>query len=172
MTLTCFDPIPFHSKNLRAIIPYFLDRITAAAILNRVVKYSEHLDATFSALADPTRRAILTVLSGGQASVTELAKPYRISLPAVMKHLRVLEDAGLVSQEKTGRVRRCRLAAQPLKQATEWLSYYRIFWENQLNALDRYLLQGQSSHPKADIPESQGVPKCSQRKRRGKSRSG
>jgi DNA-binding transcriptional ArsR family regulator len=137
-----------------------------------VVKYSEHLDATFSALADPTRRAILTVLSGGQASVTELARPYRISLPAVMKHLRVLEDAGLVSQEKTGRVRRCRLAVQPLKQATEWLSYYRIFWENQLNALDRYLLQGQSSQPKADIPEPQEAPKCSQRKRRGKSRSG
>jgi hypothetical protein len=61
---------------------------------------------------------------------------------------------------------------QPLKQATEWLSYYRIFWENQLNALDRYLLQGQSSQPKAEIPESQGAPKCSQRKRRGKSRSG
>ena len=137
-----------------------------------MVKYSEHLDATFSALADPTRRAILTVLSGGQASVSELARPYSISLPAVMKHLRVLEDAGLVSQEKTGRVRRCRLAVQPLKQATEWLSYYRIFWENQLNALDRYLLQGQSSQPKADIPESQGAPKCSQRKRRGKSRSG
>lgn len=89
-----------------------------------------------------------------------------------MKHLRVLEDAGLVSQEKTGRVRRCRLAVQPLKQATEWLSYYRIFWENQLNALDRYLLQGQGSQPKADIPESQEAPKCSQRKRRGKSRSG
>jgi hypothetical protein len=61
-----------------------------------------------------------------------------------MKHLRVLEDAGLVSQEKTGRVRRCRLAVQPLKQATEWLSYYRIFWENQLNALDRYLIQEQT----------------------------
>jgi DNA-binding transcriptional ArsR family regulator len=136
-----------------------------------VVKYSEHLDATFSALADPTRRAILAVLSGGQASVTELARPYRISLPAVMKHLRVLEDAGLVSQEKTGRVRRCRLAVQPLKQATEWLSYYRIFWENQLNALDRYLMQEQRSQPTTGIQESQEIRKCSRRKHRAKSHS-
>ncbi|HTF44214.1 MAG TPA: metalloregulator ArsR/SmtB family transcription factor [Terriglobales bacterium] len=136
-----------------------------------MVKYSEHLDATFSALADPTRRAILAVLSGGQASVTELARPYRISLPAVMKHLRVLEDAGLVSQEKTGRVRRCRLAVQPLKQATEWLSHYRIFWENQLNALDRYLMQEQSSQPTTDIHDPQEVRKCSKRKHRGKSHS-
>ena len=158
-------------ENPRAILQYFLDRIRALTILNRVVKYSEHLDATFSALADPTRRAILAVLSGGQASVTELARPYRISLPAVMKHLRVLEDAGLVSQEKTGRVRRCRLAVQPLKQATEWLSSYRIFWENQLNALDRYLIQEQSSQPTTDIHESQEVQKCSRRKHRGKSHS-
>jgi DNA-binding transcriptional ArsR family regulator len=136
-----------------------------------VVKYSEHLDATFSALADPTRRAILAVLAGGQASVTELARPYRISLPAVMKHLRVLEDAGLVSQEKTGRVRRCRLAVQPLKQATEWLSYYRIFWENQLNALDRYLMQEQSSQQPTDVHGAQEVRKCSRRKHRGKSHS-
>jgi hypothetical protein len=88
-----------------------------------------------------------------------------------MKHLRVLEDAGLVSQEKTGRVRRCRLAVQPLKQATEWLSYYRIFWENQLNALDRYLIQEQSSQQTTDIHEPQEVRKCSRRKHRGKSRS-
>jgi hypothetical protein len=88
-----------------------------------------------------------------------------------MKHLRVLEDAGLVSQEKTGRVRRCRLAVQPLKQATEWLSYYRIFWENQLNALDRYLLQEQSSQQTTDIHQSQEVRKCSRRKHRGKSHS-
>jgi hypothetical protein len=88
-----------------------------------------------------------------------------------MKHLRVLEDAGLVSQEKTGRVRRCRLAVQPLKQATEWLSHYRIFWENQLNALDRYLMQEQSSQATTDIHGSEEVGKCSRRRPRGKSRS-
>jgi DNA-binding transcriptional ArsR family regulator len=106
-----------------------------------VVKYHEKLDRTFSALADPTRRAILATLSGGQASVTQLAQPYRMSLPAVMKHLRVLEKAGLVSQQKIGRVRHCRLAVQPLQQASNWLSQYRSFWEKQLEALDRYLRQ-------------------------------
>ena len=106
-----------------------------------MVKYHAKLDRTFSALADPTRRAILATLSGGQASVTQLAQPYRMSLPAVMKHLRVLEKAGLVSQQKIGRVRHCRLAVQPLQQASDWLSQYRSFWEKQLQALDRYLRQ-------------------------------
>jgi DNA-binding transcriptional ArsR family regulator len=128
-----------------------------------VVKYSKHLDATFSALADPTRRAILATLSSGQASVSDLARPYSISLPAVMKHLRVLEDAGLVSQEKTGRIRRCRLAVQPLKQASEWLSFYRVFWENQLNALERYLMQEQA--------QTQEGTKCPKRKPHNKLRS-
>jgi DNA-binding transcriptional ArsR family regulator len=136
-----------------------------------MVKYSDHLDATFSALADPTRRAILAALSGGQASVTELAQPYRMSLPAVMKHLRVLEDAGLVSQEKTGRIRRCRLAVQPLKQASEWLSYYRNFWENQLNALEQYLTQDRGAHAMTDSHPSQEVTKCPKRKQRRKLRS-
>ncbi len=140
-----------------------------------MVKYSQHLDATFSALADPTRRAILAALSGGQASVTDLARPYRMSLPAVMKHLRVLEEAGLVSQEKTGRIRRCRLAVQPLKQASEWLSYYRIFWENQLNALDRYLTQ-QTTHSPTDsqqtaFQQTQEVTRCPKRKSHRKSHS-
>jgi DNA-binding transcriptional ArsR family regulator len=129
-----------------------------------VVKYSDHLDATFSALADPTRRAILATLSSGQASVSDLARPYKISLPAVMKHLRVLENAGLVSQEKTGRIRRCRLAVQPLKQASEWLFYYRSFWENQLNALERYLTQDQTN-------QAQETKKCPKRKQRRKLRS-
>jgi DNA-binding transcriptional ArsR family regulator len=131
-----------------------------------VVKSSEHLDATFSALADPTRRAILATLSSGQASVSDLARPYSISLPAVMKHLRVLENAGLVSQEKTGRIRHCRLAVQPLKQASEWLSYYRSFWENQLNALERYLTQDQ---PNQEPPQE--ATKCPKRKQRRKSHS-
>jgi DNA-binding transcriptional ArsR family regulator len=109
-----------------------------------MVKYSRGLDATFRALADPTRRGILADLSRGQASVSQLAGPYRISLPAVMKHLRVLEKAGLLSQRKTGRVRRCRLSVQPLQRAASWLSQYRAFWENQFDALDRYLAQDNS----------------------------
>jgi DNA-binding transcriptional ArsR family regulator len=108
-------------------------------------KYRQHLDATFAALADPTRRAILATLTQGQASVSDLAKPYRMSLPAVMKHLRVLEQAGLVSQEKTGRVRRCRLAGESLRQAADWLARYRVFWETQLDSLDRYLTQQQTT---------------------------
>jgi DNA-binding transcriptional ArsR family regulator len=110
-----------------------------------VVKYERTLDATFAALADPTRRAILARLTQGQASVSELAKPYRMSLPAVMKHLRVLQHAGLVSQEKTGRVRRCRLAGETLRQAADWLATYRVFWETQLDSLDRYLTQQQKT---------------------------
>jgi DNA-binding transcriptional ArsR family regulator len=114
-----------------------------------VVKYDRGLDATFAALADPTRRAILATLTQGQASVSELAKPYRMSLPAVMKHLRVLQQAGLVSQEKTGRVRRCRLAGESLRQAADWLARYRVFWETQLDSLDRYLKQQQLTEDSA-----------------------
>jgi DNA-binding transcriptional ArsR family regulator len=110
-----------------------------------MVNYNRRLDATFQALADPTRRAILAALTRGQTPVSVLATPYRMSLPAVMKHLHVLERAGLVKQRKKGRVRHCRLAAQPLKQAEAWLSKYRMFWENQLDALDRYLTQQQST---------------------------
>jgi len=104
-----------------------------------MVKYSATLDATFGALADPTRRAILASLMLGQASITELAKPHRMSLPAVMKHVRVLEQAGLVSQKKIGRTRRCQLAAQPLQEAEQWLSRYQAFWEGTFNSLERYL---------------------------------
>lgn len=110
-------------------------------------KYSRNLNATFSALGDPTRRAILGALSRGQASVSELARPHKISLPAVMKHLRVLEEAGLVTQTKTGRVRHCRLTAKPLMEVSAWLSRYEMFWQNQFDNLDRYLKESQ---PKED----------------------
>jgi len=91
-----------------------------------VVKYSsELLDATFSALADPTRRAILARLAHGELSVSELAAPFDVSLPAISKHLRVLERAGLLAGQKDGRVYRCRLAARPLEQAAEWIGHYR-----------------------------------------------
>jgi DNA-binding transcriptional ArsR family regulator len=113
-----------------------------------MVKYPSDLDSTFGALADPTRRAILATLILGQASITELAKPHRMSLPAVMKHVRVLEEAGLVSQKKIGRTRRCQLAAQPLKEAEQWLSQYRAFWEGTFDSLERYLSQEENKEVK------------------------
>ncbi|MGH9778644.1 MAG: ArsR/SmtB family transcription factor [Candidatus Acidiferrales bacterium] len=100
---------------------------------------SAALDATFSALSDPTRRAILSRLAGGQRSVTELAEPFDVSLPAISKHLRVLERAGLVRQEKEGRIRRCRLSAEPLHGANDWLQNYRRFWEERFQRLDALL---------------------------------
>ena len=109
-------------------------------IFNHVVKYkSNELDMTFGALADATRRGILEQLSGGESSVTKLAEPYNISLSAISKHLRVLERAGLLSQEKNGRVRRCRLDAGPMKEASDWISRYQRFWEQQLDSLAIYL---------------------------------
>ena len=118
-------------------------------MVNPMVKYGRKLDATFQALADPTRRAILAALTRGQTPVSVLAAPHKMSLPAVMKHLQVLERAGLVRQRKKGRVRHCRLSARPLKQAEAWLSKYRVFWGHQLDALDRYLTQQQPSETRA-----------------------
>ena len=106
-----------------------------------MVKYSGSLDRTFGALADPTRRAILSALTLGQASISELARPHRMSLPAVLKHVRVLERAGLVAQSKNGRTRFCQLAAEPLKQAEDWISRYRVFWEGTFDSLERYLAE-------------------------------
>jgi DNA-binding transcriptional ArsR family regulator len=105
-----------------------------------MVNYSTALlDATFGALADPTRRAILARLAQGEAMVTELAKPFRISLPAISKHVRILESAGLLEREINGRVHRCRLAAEPMKNAAAWIEQYRAFWESQFDALANYL---------------------------------
>jgi DNA-binding transcriptional ArsR family regulator len=97
---------------------------------------SEHLDATFAALADPTRRAILARLALGQASVTELAEPFAMSQPAISKHLKVLERAGLISRGSDAQRRPRRLEAVPLAQATEWLENYRKFWEGSFQRLD------------------------------------
>jgi DNA-binding transcriptional ArsR family regulator len=119
----------------------FLDTGGSLGIHNHMVKYSASLDTTFSALSDPTRRTILTTLQRGHASVTELARPHDISMPAILKHLRVLEHAGLIEQKKTGRVRMCRLTVAPMQQAADWLALYRIFWENQLDNLGRFLEQ-------------------------------
>jgi DNA-binding transcriptional ArsR family regulator len=113
-----------------------------------MVKYLTSLDATFSALSDPTRRTILLTLQRGNASVTELARPHEISMPAILKHLNVLEQAGLIEQKKTGRVRMCRLIVAPMQQAADWLSLYRVFWENQLDNLERFLEQTDPQKPK------------------------
>jgi DNA-binding transcriptional ArsR family regulator len=98
------------------------------------------LDSTFAALSDPTRRGILARLARqGETSVSDLAAPYKMSLPAVSKHLRVLEHAGLVSRQKDGRVHRCSLRAEPMKDIAAWIEHYRQFWEAQLDSLARYL---------------------------------
>jgi DNA-binding transcriptional ArsR family regulator len=99
----------------------------------------DRLNATFAALADPTRRAILARLASGQSSVTELAEPFEMSLPAISKHLKVLERAGLIARGREAQWRPCRLAAAPLKDAAEWLEHYRRFWEQSLDRLDDYL---------------------------------
>ncbi|QYC42524.1 Transcriptional repressor SdpR [Nonomuraea coxensis DSM 45129] len=97
------------------------------------------LDDTFAALADPTRRAILARLRSGEATVTELARPFNMSQPAISKHLRVLERAGLVSRSRDAQRRPCRLQAGPLKAATDWLEDYSRFWENRYQNLDELL---------------------------------
>jgi DNA-binding transcriptional ArsR family regulator len=114
-----------------------------SAILNHMVKYSDapSLDAVFGALSDPTRRQILDLLARTECRVTDLAKPFSISLPAISKHLRVLEKAGLIKREREGRVHHLRLRAEPMSAAAEWIERYREFWERQLDALSRYLEQ-------------------------------
>ncbi len=99
----------------------------------------EQLDATFAALADPTRRAILARLAGGEASVTELARPFSISQPAISKHLKVLEQAGLISRGRQAQRRPCRIEARPLAEATGWLERYRAVWEGNFQRLDAVL---------------------------------
>jgi len=100
---------------------------------------SAGLGLVFSALADPTRRAILNHLSKQEASVLELAEPFRISLPAISKHIRVLENANLIARKKEGRVHRIRLNAAPLHDVARWIEHYRIFWQQGFDRLDRFL---------------------------------
>ena len=100
---------------------------------------SEQLSTVFLAIADPTRRAILERLAHGEASGTELARPFSISVPAISKHLRVLEHADLILHRKDGRTHRFRLAARPMREAAAWLEHYRHFWEAQFDSLDTYL---------------------------------
>jgi DNA-binding transcriptional ArsR family regulator len=100
---------------------------------------SDHLSATFGALADPTRRAILARLASGETSVTELAAPFEMSMPAISKHLKVLERAGLIARGREAQFRPCRLEAGPLKEAAGWVEHYRHFWEQSFDRLDDYL---------------------------------
>jgi DNA-binding transcriptional ArsR family regulator len=102
------------------------------------------LNRTFAALADPTRRRILEHLAGGDRCVTDLARPYRMSLPAVSKHLRVLENAGLIRRRRKGRVHSLKLEAKPMQQAQAWIEEYRKFWEESFDRLDDYLKELQA----------------------------
>ncbi|MYD54018.1 MAG: winged helix-turn-helix transcriptional regulator [Chloroflexi bacterium] len=105
----------------------------------------DSLSATFAALADPTRRAILTTLADGEASVTALAEPFEMTLPAVSKHLKVLERAGLIERSSRAQWRPCRLSPEPLKDVSDWVERYREFWEPRLDRLDEYLSDLQSN---------------------------
>ena len=109
---------------------------------------SQQLDATFSALSDPTRRAILARLSRGETTVSELAAPFAMSLPAVSKHLKVLERAGLIERGREAQWRPCRLNSEPLKEASAWLDHYRRFWEESLERLDDYVRELQQGDQK------------------------
>jgi len=114
-----------------------------------MVNYSlETIDLTFAALANPIRRGVLNRLKAGAASVTELAAPFGISLPGMLKHIGVLEDAGLVRTEKMGRVKTCSLSAAPLLEAAAWLAFYSGFWEGQLDALGELLDEGKPQYRK------------------------
>jgi DNA-binding transcriptional ArsR family regulator len=110
----------------------------------------DHLSATLAALADPTRRGLLARLALGEASVTELAEPYDMSLAAVSKHLKVLERAGLIARGRQAQWRPCRLDAAPLRDVAAWLEYYRRFWEDRLDRLGDYLAHLQKGDPDAE----------------------
>jgi DNA-binding transcriptional ArsR family regulator len=112
-----------------------------------MVKYlDDPLSAVFGALADPTRRAILARLAKGESTVSELAEPFDMSLPAVSKHLGVLQDAGLLTRTRDGRLRRCRLEPAPLGAASEWIETHRLFWEAQFDRLERFLEETESTN--------------------------
>jgi DNA-binding transcriptional ArsR family regulator len=109
---------------------------------------TDHLSTTFAALADPTRRAILARLAAGDASVTQLAEPFEMSLPAISKHLKVLERAGLIARGREAQWRPCRLEARPLKDVSDWVQHYRQFWEQSFDRLDAYLVDLQNKEKK------------------------
>lgn len=111
---------------------------------------TDPLSSTFAALADPTRRAILDRLTRGEASVNELAAPFKISLPGISKHLKVLERAGLITRGRDAQWRPCRLHGKPLKDVADWVGHYKKFWEESFDRLDEYLKQLQAKEQKHD----------------------
>jgi DNA-binding transcriptional ArsR family regulator len=137
----------FSQVSIRGLVGDFACGVRQVSpILNRMVKYlpTTSLDQIFAALADPTRRRILDLLARAELCVTDLAKPFSISLPAISKHLRVLEKAGLVKRERDGRVHRLSLEAKPMREAAVWIERYRGFWEGQFDALAGYLERQQN----------------------------
>lgn len=134
-----------------------LDGLAFAPILNLMVKYQDDtLDRTFAALSDPTRRALLARLGEKHSlSVSELAAPFSISLPAIMKHLDVLTDAGLIAREKTGRTVSCRLTAQPMEQAMNWLNRYAQFWSESFDRLAAFVEDKPWSTQPPTLPNAQ-----------------
>jgi len=124
-------------------------------MLNHMVKHSEALDRTFAALSDPTRRALLARLAEhDELSVSALAEPFAISLPAVMKHLDVLADAGLVTRAKAGRIVSCRLAPGPMEDAMQWLAHYQRFWTEQLDRLAAFVEKEDACQPNPNAQPS------------------
>jgi DNA-binding transcriptional ArsR family regulator len=121
---------------------------------------SDRLSATFSALAHPARRSMLARLSRGQATVQELAQPLRMSLPAVSRHLKVLERGGLISRSRDAQWRPCKLEAEPLHEANDWIEQYRKEWEQRFDRLEAYLkqIQAKESPPAAKPPRQKGKP--------------
>jgi DNA-binding transcriptional ArsR family regulator len=134
----------------------------------------DRLSATFAALADPTRRAILARLASGETSVTELARPFEMSLPAVTKHLKVLQRAGLISQGRQAQWRPCKLEAQPLRDVSNWVEQYRQFWEQRLDRLEEYLreLQAKEAQAADAIGDGQGGEAAQASGGHAKSRAG
>ncbi|HUU66711.1 MAG TPA: metalloregulator ArsR/SmtB family transcription factor [Methyloceanibacter sp.] len=124
-----------------------------------MVKYQDAtLDRTFAALADPTRRALLAQLETHKAlSVSELAEPFAMSMPAILKHLNVLSDAGLIARKKTGRTVTCRLTAEPMEQAMDWLNHYQRFWSEQLDRLAAFV-ENDPCPPKPTSQPNQASP--------------
>ena len=128
---------------------------------------SKRLDATFAALADPTRRAILAKLATGDTTVNDLARPFKMSQPAISKHLKVLERAGLITHIQIAQSRPRHIVAAPLKEATDWLENYRRFWEEQFDRLDQ-LLEELKLESKTETTETKGSTKSKRRTKNGK----
>jgi len=134
-----------------------VDNCFAELIINHMVEYtSEHLDSVFQALADPTRRGMLIALGGGASSISDLARPYDMSLAAASKHIKKLEAAGLIEREVVGRVHHCRLSPERLRAARDWLQVYERFWNKNLDALEAALLLDSEKPPETSpggLPE-------------------